>query len=71
MINYNDTENITKTKRKYKDNTKATLITTTYKECKGEGFYHTIKFLCFKRTFLACEICGSKHKDTGWKFSLL
>ncbi len=41
--------------------------TSTYKECEIKGFYHTVKFLIWERTFIACELCGNKHNDTGWK----
>jgi hypothetical protein len=41
-------------------------ITSTYTPCKKTGFYQEVKFLFFKRKFLACEICGRKHNDSGW-----
>ena len=47
-----------------------TTSTSTYKPCKEKGFYHTVKFLFFKRRFIACELCGQKHEDTGWKIFL-
>ena len=40
------------------------------RHCNFEGRIHTVRFLCFKRSFVACEVCGQKHDDTGWKFSL-
>jgi len=38
--------------------------------CKHTGYYHTVIFLCFKKRFLACEICGKLIPQTKWRLSI-
>lgn len=47
------------------------MTTTTFtirEECKHVGWYHYVKFLCFKRKFLACEKCGELIPQSKWGF---
>jgi hypothetical protein len=37
-------------------------------ECKHEGWYHHVKFLCFRRKFLVCEKCGELIPQGKWRF---
>jgi len=47
-----------------------TTGTSTNEPCKHTGYYHTVTFLCFKKRFLACEICGKLIPQTKWRLSI-
>lgn len=47
------------------------MTTTTFtqkEECIHIGWYHTVKFLCFRKRFLACEKCGELIPKGKWGF---
>ena len=47
------------------------MVTTTYVPCKHDtGFYYYVTFLCYKRKFIACELCHQLVPLTKWKFYL-
>lgn len=51
----------------------STVTTTAIAEavlCRHTGYYHTVTFLCFKKRFLACEICGKLISQTKWRLSI-
>jgi hypothetical protein len=53
-----------------KKNNGMVTTTNTYIPCEEQGFYHYVHFWIFSRRFIACELCGRKHRDTGWRLFL-
>jgi len=45
---------------------------TIPKQCNHDtGWFHYVRFLCFKRKYLACEKCGELIPKTRWYFSMI